>query len=350
MIQQKGTDTPVTVLVTGSGGGVGQGILKALRLSDLNLRVIAADLSPLAPGLYTADQARLVPAVKDPEYVDKICALCREEGIDFYIPGTDMELLLCAENREYFQAHGNVEVVVSPHDVIEISDDKYKTSCFLRDNALPYPVTHLQKSLTDEIIRTLDYPLIVKPRVGFRSVGVYIVQNESSLRAHMATSEDIIVQEIAGEENQEYTCTIVGAGDELSPPVILRRDLRSGDTYRAFSVENSVIGEYVTSAAKALDIKASCNFQLRQDASGIPRIFEINGRFSGTTPFCAQLGMNPVEFYLKSRLGIPYAPIVRTDLTILRAWSEIVVGNSQIEMLGLDQKMDAPGVQHKGVL
>ena len=67
----------ITVLVTGTGGGVGQGILKALRMSDLDLRVVSADVSPFAPGLYTGDSARLTPMVSEPGYVEAMCRICR---------------------------------------------------------------------------------------------------------------------------------------------------------------------------------------------------------------------------------------------------------------------------------
>ena len=62
------------------------------------------------------------------------------------------------------------------------------------------------------------------------------------------------------------------------------------------------------------------NFQLRLDAAGVPKLFEINARFSGTTPFCAELGMNPVEDYLKRSRGIPYHPSLRTDVDL--PWAE----------------------------
>jgi hypothetical protein len=45
------------VLVLGVGGNVSQGILKALALCTLPVRVIGACISPLSLGLYTADRA-----------------------------------------------------------------------------------------------------------------------------------------------------------------------------------------------------------------------------------------------------------------------------------------------------
>jgi len=49
------------VLITGAGALLGQGIIRALRNSDLNATIIAVDPDPLAAGLYWADAAYLVP-------------------------------------------------------------------------------------------------------------------------------------------------------------------------------------------------------------------------------------------------------------------------------------------------
>ena len=41
----------IKVLVTGAGSGVGQSIIRALKKSDLNLEVIAADINRFNAGL-----------------------------------------------------------------------------------------------------------------------------------------------------------------------------------------------------------------------------------------------------------------------------------------------------------
>jgi carbamoyl-phosphate synthase large subunit len=51
-------------MVTGAGSGVGQGIIKALRLSKRHLNLIAADITPLNSALFRADEALLMPKVE----------------------------------------------------------------------------------------------------------------------------------------------------------------------------------------------------------------------------------------------------------------------------------------------
>ena len=43
-------------------------------------RVYATDCSSLAPALYEADEAILVPRITEPGYLEKILSICREKG------------------------------------------------------------------------------------------------------------------------------------------------------------------------------------------------------------------------------------------------------------------------------
>ena len=65
----------------------------------------------------------------------------------------------------------------------------------------------------------------------------------------------------------------------------------------------------------------------------VNKIFEVNCRFSGTTPFCAQLGFNPVEYYIKKTQGIDYHGTINFDAMVLRHWQEVVVNKSVMKQL-----------------
>ena len=336
----------ISVLVTGVGGGVGEGIIKCLRsIDDLDIRIVTADMSTKAAGLYCGDLAVLVTAASAPDYVDRIIHICRQESIDYYIPGTDVELVVCASNAERIHEASGTEVIVSPLSAIEIADDKYETFRFLKDNGLARPATYLPADIEPE---ELAYPLVVKPRIGCRSIGVEVVNDAAALQERLALRDDLMIQELVGTAQDEYTCTVVKVGESISDPVILRRELRSGDTYRVVPVENQAIADYLRTVVEKLGTRGSCNFQLRLDGD-TPKLFEINCRFSGTSPFCAKLGMNPAEYYLKARLGIPYTPRMRFDLVVFRAWSEIYVEAEQLETLERDG-WSTPSVLNRGVL
>ncbi|OIQ18376.1 MAG: hypothetical protein BM556_08940 [Bacteriovorax sp. MedPE-SWde] len=325
----------ITVFVTGAGGGVGQGIIKSLKLvEDLDIRIISADMSPLATALYKTDCSYLIPKASDDGYTDFLVNIFKKEKVDFYFPGTDVELLISSEQSDFFRKESNTTVVVSPYNSIEIADDKYLTYKFISENNLPAPESYLP----DELPADLKYPIIVKPRVGCRSIGVSIANNEKELQARLSTESGLMVQELVGRDDEEYTCTVASYDGQISEALILRRTLRSGDTYRATPVKSEAISNYVRKLTKLLNINGSCNFQLRL-TNDVPKVFEINCRFSGTTPFCSQLGFNPVEFYLKSALGKTYESSVDYNKIVLRHWTESVIDNTEIEKLSAEGKL-----------
>ncbi len=328
------------ILVTGVGGGVGQGVIKALkRIPDLPLTIVGADMSPKAAGLYACDEALLVPAAKKPGYIEAMVALCQQHAIDVYIPGTDIELEICAAATQTFQNAG-IALLVSPPSVVAIADDKYETAKSLERLGFPFPQSWLPGEIDPD---ALAYPIIVKPRRGYRSIGVDLVQNAEELRANLAArDDDPVIQECVASKRDEYTCTVAVIDGEASPVLPLRRTLRNGDTYQAEPVYHPAIERVVRGFALALGIHGSCNFQLRLDGDE-PKIFEINARFSGTTPFCAQLGFNPVEFCLKRLWGLAYVPNIRWDAIFFRHWAEMVVPQSEVARLAAHNHIQPMG-------
>ena len=324
----------MNILVTGAGGGVGQGVIKSLKMiKDLDIKIIAADISEFGTGLYAADVSYLVDRCDSDKYLETLSKIFKKESIDFYIPGTDVELKFCAINKKLIMDEFNVHTIISSTEVIDICDNKYKTSSFLKKHDFNYPKTEYLEKVD---IKNIEYPAIVKPSVGCRSIGVYKVNNLDELSPHLEDTKDIIIQEYIGNEDTEFTCTVVKIGNEVSPVLALKRILRSGDTYRAEPVESKKIEQYVLDVASKLEIDGGCNFQLRLDKHGEPKIFEINSRFSGTTPFCAQIGFNPVEFYLKRSLGLESPVSIDYSSVVLRYWSEVVVKKSALSKLSKD--------------
>lgn len=324
------------IAVTGVGGGVGQSILKSLEDSGYN--IIALDGELLGTGLYTANRSYHIPYANNPEYIETLLDICKKEEISLLFPGLDAELMPLSLNREAFKAIGTT-VIVSRPEVIKISDDKQETYNKLTTAGVSVPLTF---PFTDFIPEESDFPLIIKQQVGgARSKNIYLARNKKewdTAKVKIAeNAKDYIVMEYI--EGDEYTCGTINLNDTCKGVIVMRRILRDGDTYKCFSVKNTVIESEVRKVVEAIKPFGACNVQLRM-REGKPYIFEINARCSGTTASRTLCGFNEPKMIADYLLKDAEPQFVIKEQTILRYWKELVVSNGAVDNLKADRCLD----------
>jgi carbamoyl-phosphate synthase large subunit len=322
------------IVVTGAGAVLGQGIIKSLRSATLPCEIVALDPNPLSPGLYWADKAMIIPMANQTDYEAAIERILDQERPDAVLVGTDVELGIFAQNRTDWEQRFSTHILVCSNDVVEIADDKYATAQFLEQHGLSNPksVRAEDSEALQQLVAEVGFPLIVKPRRGARAVGVSKVNNPIELAATIADRTDLVVQQMAGEDDQEYTAGVIFFDDKVQASIVLRRDLRDGNTYRAYSGDYPDYEKYVHDIANALKPYGPANFQFRVDKNGVPRLFEINARFSGTTPMRALFGFNEVDLCLRKLILDEEItmPVIKHG-TVVRFLEEQFLENAQIE-------------------
>lgn len=332
------------ILITGAGALLGQGIIRAIKESSMEATLIAVDPSDLSAGLYWADRRYQVPMAAEPDYLEKVKEILAAERPDMVMVGTDVELMLFAEHREALESQFDTHILVSSPEVISIADDKYKTYEFLKENGFAYPESALPGD-EERIIEAVGFPLIVKPRVGARSVGVHRVENRGELNRAIGSVEEPVIQECVASSDDEYTAGVLVFDGECKASIVMRRDLRDGNTYRAYVDDYPDLNEEVQKLGEALAPYGPTNFQFRLDSDGNLKVFEINGRFSGTTPLRALAGMNEVELSIKRvLLGEPVVQPELEKMSILRHWGETVVRPDEHGFHELAATSDQPAV------
>lgn len=317
----------MNVAVTGVGGGVGQSIVKSLQNTEYKL--IAIDGDPLGAGLYATEKSYLGLYANNPKFINKIIDICRKEDCHVVFPGLDIELIPFAENIDIFKSN-EITPIVSSLNVIKIADDKLETSKFLEANGFPYIETYTLEEYNYE----LGFPIILKPkRGGARSIGTFLIKNQKEFD-NQVTSLNIrnyIVQKyIYGDE---YTCGTVTLSDKCAGVILMKRQLRSGDTYKAFVIKNQNLSNFVEEVINELKPFGACNIQLRIKDQ-IPYIFEINARCSGTTASRSLAGFNEPKMicdYLLKGVKNPQYEI--KEIAILRYWKELIVTYEQINKI-----------------
>ncbi len=333
---------PINILVTGCGSAVAQGIIKSAKLSKVNSRIIGIDSSPLAAGLYRSDVACLVPRANEAGYTEAIIKICNQERVDLILVGTDIELPILSHNKEEIESKTAARLIISSTPVISITDDKWKTVNFLKENGFPYPKSYINKNGVD-FNKNLGFPLVVKPRFGFRSIGFYIVKNNDELEKITPLVENPIFQEYLSSEDTEYTCSGFFYEKKCYGVMPVKAWRRHGDTYKAEIKRDVDLEKFVEAVGIKLGIDGPCNFQFLKTADGL-KIFEINCRFSGTTGTVSFLGFNVVNLLLQHIfLGRELFRLCYREARMLRYWNEVFINESDYDNLRKNNYLANPG-------
>ena len=348
----------INVLITAAGSAISQGILKAVKTSSLECNIITTDSHPYAAGLYRGKAGYLVPLARESNFIEQIVAVCNKENVHAILIGTDYELSSFARNRETIEKETGARVIVSPTPIIDIADDKWLTHSFLVENNLPSIPSALRDTV-DELVEQEGFPLIVKPRIGDSSKDTFIVQNEKQLLDKLdcflngtsqnpyftgpAESTGPIIQKYLPNSEEEYTSTTVVLNGKSYGVLSLQREMRfGGHTTKAVIDNFPFVNQTIERISEVLNPFGPCNFQSRL-FDGIPHVFEINARFSGTTAICAQVGFNTVEACLRSVVlnqEIPKLSFRRG--VMLRYFNELFIPKGVIEKIDKEGSIQNP--------
>lgn len=337
---------PLNVLVLGVGGNVSQGILKALTLGSLRCRIVAACTNPGAAGLYTADSAYVSPGAQSPEFMPWLLDVCRRERIRAVLSGVEPVLDVLLPRAAQIRAATGALCLTNSAAAVAIGRNKLRTCEWLRDQGFAYAAFAASEdaAAVAALVRQVGFPLLAKPREGKGSSGIQVIADQAALD-QICQLPGYVVQEYLGDENSEYTAACFTDRDDIvRGTIVLHRQLQHGTTVSASAGLQPAVREEAQRIAAALRPQGPCNIQLRMHR-GRPVCFEINVRFSGTTPMRARLGFNDVEAALRHYvLGEPAADLpVITSGQVVRYWNELYVAPEAIAKLTRDSQLSNPG-------
>ena len=290
------------VLVTGTGLlGVGEGLIHCLEEVADSYQIYAANIDESATAIYTCEQGYILPAAPDPNYSQVVFDLCRNQRIDFLIPGSEPELSKLASCQEKFSSIG-CSLLANPPDVIAIGDDKIATYDFLSKKNLPTPQSEREVSL--QAAEKLGWPVILKPRMGGGAKHVYKIKDEKEFEIvkswvnHLGV--EAFLQEFVGSMDEEFTASSLSDLNGLFiGSFAARRTLAGGATATVEVNEYPEVQTLARQVAEALGARGPINIQARVH-NGQLTVFEINPRFSGSAPFRAKCGFNEPHLLIQS--------------------------------------------------
>jgi len=285
------------ILVLGISGNVSLGILKVLRHEKTDCKIIGGCVKINTASDLWCDETLETPYANDPVFIQWLIDICNQKNIHLFLTGVEEILYTVAENIDLLKKNTNTIFIVSDFQMLKIGQNKLFTCKWLKDNDFNYPKYALSQNRqeVEALCKEVGFPLIAKPVNGKGSHGLRIIKDSDDLE-NLYSVKDLIIQQFIGDENSEYTvgCYMCRNGKAVEP-IIMQRWLNNGATWRVRVVKNEKIQRQAINICKVFKPMGPMNIQLRLDKNGIPIPFELNVRFSGSTPMRTYFGFHDIK-------------------------------------------------------
>lgn len=292
-----------TVLVSGASTIIGYGVLKSLRKSHPELRLIGISVHEDSAAPAFCDVFEKAPLTNDENYIYWFIGLIQKYNVSLAIPGIELDVLTWSEHRETIENTG-VKLLLNNPELIQLCADKWKFYQFLASYNSPYAIPSALKF--DD--KYHEFPLLLKPRRGSGSQGISIVENLEQLQENINSYQDtLMIQPIIGSKEEEYTtCGFFGFDSQLLAHVTLKRKLSTfGFTESAEIADLNGIEGAIIELSKIFKPVGPTNFQFRLQERQL-KLLEINPRISSTASIRTAFGFNEsamgVEMFLNNTL------------------------------------------------
>ena len=298
----------MNVLVHAVGSPLGQSVLKALKISSLDLNIFASDIYDDAAGFHLVKKENriVLPPVKSEEYDSFIKNLVTKKKIKFIFPVITQEHNYYQSNLNYFEGN-NINIITMNNHVYDIIENKHKCFKYLEKENLAVPHTLLADNSETFFteLQKFSPPYFVKPVMGASGRDNFIIENKDKLLAilNVYPPNYFIIQELL-KDVSEYTVGVYRSPKyNFEDTMIIKRELRFGLSYKGEVIENEKISTYALQLCRSFNTAYSVNVQLKM-RDDEPVLFEINPRLSSTTFIRAYFGFNEPEMIIREKTGI----------------------------------------------
>lgn len=288
----------ILILSAGTRNKIVQYFVKELNGTG---KVVATDMSELAPAIYEADKYYIVPRMTDPHYLEIIFKICKEEKITGVLSLIDPELSLLAKNKEKFESIGT-KVVGSSYELCELSLDKFQMYKWLTGHNYKCAKSYINKETFYQDIENdlISFPVFVKPEKGSASIAISKVEDKATIELLFSHDKGLMIQEfLRGQEIGADVYIDMISGEVVSIFTKKKLKMRAGETDKAVSFKDDKLFDLI----KKFVLEAGYRGQIDIDIfeiDGTYYISEVNPRFGGGYPHAYESGCNHMKYIIKN--------------------------------------------------
>jgi len=307
------------ILVSGASGVVGYGTLRSLRQGAEEYHLIGTTIYNASVAPAFCDVFEQAPPTSDPRYLPWLKELIKRHSVDMIIPGINDDMIAWNGYRDELAATGTV-VMLNRAELIDLCSDKWIFYEELRRQHTGCLIESRLSGTYAELKAAFGLPFLLKPRRGFASKGIVVVDSGQTFRQHQKDLGEVVMgQPIVGDNESEYTISAFFDNEsKLCCSMGLRRKLaKEGYTEKAEVAMPPQAEGVITELATLLRPVGPTNFQFRVH-KGELKLLEINPRISSATSIRTGFGYNEsemaVQYFLKGVM--PKQPKIRSGVAV----------------------------------
>ncbi len=258
----------------------------------------------------------------------------REGHYDVVIPMTDFSATLLSNHID--EVRPLTCPAVNPPEAFRRAADKQETMRACEEAGVPCPHTLYDMASADAILEAgMPFPFIIKPRVGYGSIGFHVIRDEAQLRSVFDDAVrrfgPMVVQDYIPQTGTQYKCEVfLDENGEAKSACVFDKTrwypVDGGSTCCSTSVHRPDIAADSIRLLKAIGWRGYGDVDLIEDPrDGVCRVMEINPRITASVKVCFAAGVDfarqvvelatnrPVTAYEDYRAGIRLR-YMQTDL------------------------------------
>lgn len=276
-----------------------------------NGKVIATDMSTIAPAIYEADKYYIVPRITEPGYIDIILDICKKENISGVLSLIDPELSLLAENEEKFKNIGTT-VIGSSYELCERALDKMQMFQWLRSHGYNCAKSYVDKNEFFADVKTgkANYPVFVKPVRGSASIAISKVFDNETVDLLFDHSDNLMIQEYLDGQEIGADCYIdLLSGELVSVFTKKKIVMRAGETDKSVSFKDEKLFELIKKFVNESGWRGQIDIDIFE-INGEYHISEVNPRFGGGYPHAYECGADHMKLIVNNLNGIVNSGVI----------------------------------------
>ena len=275
-------------------------------------KLVATDLSPVAPALFFADETYLVPRITAPDYYEHILNICEKSKIKAITTLIDPEIELLAKHRKELLAKSIMPLC--PADwTAHLCFDKYEMFKYLKAKGVRTVLTYNRLDSFMEGLSNgeVSFPVFMKPISGSGSVGIGKCDSMEQVEEKWNDGKfTYIIQELmtGGDCDADVYVDCISH----KPVSIFSKkkiESRVGGASKTISYKDPKLFAFVEEVCSVLELNGPCDMDFFIK-DGEYYLSEINPRFGGAYLHAYGAGVDFIKLIMNNIDGVENQSII----------------------------------------